>query len=170
VKRLLFVFLLGCAASGSAAADSLSSISSVVCAGAPQISIEAEAFLFCPGDFSLQGGSISSDLKVEIRSGGALALNDLMITAPFVLLSAETTFTVGSGVLVDVGSGSINVGASTPKFPGASVVVARSGGSVSLSAGTITLAPAIPEPGIWASMLVGLGFIAGLARSRKARI
>ena len=165
----------------NAEAVSSSTVGSLECSDSLSISLLETASFSCIGNFSLFGGGITSDSKIVITSGGALVLDNLSITAPFVELSSlNGLVSIGSGVLMNSSSFFATVGGETP---GASILVgggemARIIGSseilqskaiTPLVGGNISLISSIPEPSTYILLVLGLLVVFGLTQGVNGR-
>ena len=178
----------------NAEAVSSSTVGSLECSDSLSISLLETASFSCIGNFSLFGGGITSDSKIVITSGGALVLDNLSITAPFVELSSlNGLVSIGSGVLMNSSSFFATVGGETPgasilvgsgeMAPGASILVgggemARIIGSseilqskaiTPLVGGNISLISSIPEPSTYILLVLGLLVVFGLTQGVNGR-
>ena len=182
---LLAALLLHVAAPVANAA-SVESLGSVDCTGSLSSSFMEVALMQCSGDFSLDGGSIVSDTRITITSGGALALDNLTISAPLIEFISQGTLTLGNGARINGHDLFITAGTggSGSMLPIPQPVVIASGSAILLgngspgipplplnpgtlqvinwqsfsvtSGGSLTITTAIPEPGTWLLMLAGL--------------
>lgn len=100
--RILPVLLVVLAVSPSISnAATNVSVDSISCSGSQTSSFTDVMTLSCTGDFSLTGGSIWSDTKLLISSGGKLTLDNLFISAPYAEFIAGTTVSIGPGASID---------------------------------------------------------------------
>ena len=160
-------------------------INSIICTGSQT------STLSCIGDFSLSGGSISADSKVLLTSSGALTLDNLTIFAPEVEFIAGSLLSLGAGVSItsnsfyaSIGDNStvpviaagatISIGGEVPRPLSAGEVRPLTGGSIPITnggvGGIITIAPSIPEPSSYVTMLAGLLALGGMLRTKSRHV
>jgi hypothetical protein len=187
LSLLLFALLL----SAFAHATSTANIGTISCSSSQSFDLTNGATLSCDGDFSLIGGSIDSDTGITISALGSLFLDNLTISAPFVLLNVLSgELTIANGVsITSAGSININTGNTTSpritlapgatlSYPGGTGRTAGTGGNITLSAGgnidlnngsTLTLVSSVPEPSMFWSLLSG-GLLFAIRQTRLKRL
>ncbi len=173
----------------NAGAVSSSTVGSFECSDSLSISLLDTASFSCIGNFSLYGGGITSDSKIVVTSGGALVLDNLSITAPFVELSSlNGQVSIGSGVLITTSSFLATVGGEFTVSSGASILVgggemARDIGSLEilqsksinklaitpLVGGNISIISSVPEPSTYILLVLGLLVVFGLTQGANGR-
>lgn len=160
-------------------------IDSIICTGSQT------STLSCIGDFSLSGGSISADSKVLLTSSGALTLDNLTIFAPEVEFIAGSLLSLGAGVSITTNSfyasigdsstvpviaagATISIGGEVLRPLGAGDISLLTGGNISIAdgetGGVITIAPSIPEPSSYLTMLAGLLALGGMLRTKSRHV
>lgn len=175
----------------NAEAVSTSTVGSFDCSDSLNISLLDTASFSCIGNFSISGGGITSDSKIVVTSGGALVLDNLSITAPFVELSSlNGQVSIGSGVLINTSSFLATVGNGvTPTFtvsPSASILIGSGetariigsseilqsigiGAITPLVGGNISIIPSVPEPSTYILLVLGLLVVFGLTQGANDR-
>lgn len=73
-------------------------LGTVNCSGVGSFDIFDDAVLSCTGDFAIDGNSITSNQSITITAEGFLNLDNLLIQAPVITISALTDLYIGSGV------------------------------------------------------------------------
>lgn len=164
------------------------SVDSISCYGTQTTAISDGLSISCTGDLSLLGGSITADTQILLSSGGALTLDNLAVTAPHIQLFGSTV-SIGAGVVITInsltvtagiGGGSnvpsisagstISIGGQEPRQIVIGDVLLPPGGREPIigggPGGSITIMPSVPEPSIYASMLIGLLVLAGIFRNK----
>lgn len=94
----LFPFVAG------ATSISSSNIVNSNCSGILTSSLLDGASFACAGNFTLDGGSITSDSVINISADGDLFLDNLTFTAPNISVSGLTGVTMGSNVVLNASS------------------------------------------------------------------
>lgn len=75
-------------------------VGTVSCSGVGSFDIFDDAVVSCTGDFSIDGNTITSDQSITISADGYLNLDNLLIQAPTVTISALTDLYIGAGVVI----------------------------------------------------------------------
>lgn len=126
----------------NATSISSSSIVNSNCTGTLTSSLLDGASFACAGNFTLDGGSITSDSVINISADGDLFLDNLTLTAPNVTFSSiYGGLEIGSGVIVNA-----NYSLLTANY-------------IFITSGATFNVTAVPEPATYAFMLLGLGLI-----------
>ncbi|MBY0578313.1 MAG: hypothetical protein K2P57_04615 [Burkholderiales bacterium] len=175
-------------------AASTISVANMSCSGAQTSSLVNFLSLNCTGDLSLIGGTLASDSKIVLTASGSLTLDNLLVSAPQIDLTANT-MTLGSGASFNAGN-SMNIYApgnsSTPAITSAAggsisiggvtyPIVAGSGSVLQINnsgrlvgnsqnvfmVNTVAVMP-VAEPNIGNLMPLGFTVIAMLTRKRRA--
>ncbi len=103
--RILCALLIFGFLPNSANAISTASIVNTSCSGDLTSSLLNGASFTCSGNFTLDGGTVTSDSLINISSTGDLFLDNLILTAPNVSFSVLSgILTLGSGVLINANS------------------------------------------------------------------
>ena len=164
----------------SATSISSSSILNTSCSGTLTSSLLDGASFACAGNFTLDGGSITSDSVINISADGDLFLDNLTLTAPNISVSGLTGVTMGNNVVLNassaiaIASGKTSVPTviiQTPTQPivkwsyldilqdGRGVVVTI-GGDVNMGAGSgYVLKPSSNIPVVGGALMIGSGGI-----------
>jgi len=188
--RFFAVVLVLLAASPSVShAIPVFAVQTVVCSGSLTSDLAAVLSVNCSGDFSLTGGTLSADAKVQLTSGGSFTLDNLAITAPEIVLIAGGTLALGSGVALTasngvtisavggsagaIGSsagGTLTTGGGSFNLIGPGSIVTPPDYSIRISDGaTLTLAQSVPEPETYLTLLAGLLMLGGVRVATRAR-
>ena len=184
MSRLLCVLCLLTLFPFAANATSISS-SSIVntsCSGALTTSLLDGASFACAGNFTLDGGSITSDSVINISADGDLFLDNLTFTAPNISVSGLTGVKMGNNVVLN-GSSAITIASGktsvptviiqartqpTVKWPyldilqggGGAVVIIGDGGDLNMGAGSgYVLKPSSNIPVVGGALIIGSGGI-----------
>lgn len=131
------------------------------CGGVYSFSESGETIISCTGDFSFADGTIFSDQKLTIFSGGSLSMDNLKIDAPEIWLYAHGDMTIGPDVALvaptpangesDTGLAKIYIsagGSLTATFNGGegSLLPFPGDGDIEIGNGQVTM-PSVPLPG-----------------------
>ena len=174
----LAIFLISAVLShASAFASSVLNAQQIICTADEAISsFENQLTLACAGDFSLMGGSISTDSALVIRADGALTLQDLNLSASTIeLRSSNGPIIIGHGVFLSTHSlllsgGQTDYHLPLPITPNQRLdpITIGHDREVSLgSGGIISVLTPVPEPSSIA--LIGVGMLAVLVNRRQLR-
>lgn len=167
----------------SANAISTASIVITSCSGDLTTSLLDNASFACSGNFTLDGGFVTSDSLINISADGELFLDNLTFTAPNITFSALSGMAIGKGVVFNSGSitlvssgGAVNV-LGTVNVPAVGNIVLNQdpyfvinpGGNINLGSGapitvTTPVLTAVPEPSTYAMMLFGIFSLASISR------
>lgn len=188
MSRFLALLAAATLIPGAASAASSFDVGTVACSGTPTASFLDGVSYQCTGDLLLSGGAITSDTGVVISAGGTLSIDDLIVTAPTVQFSTfGGALTIGAGTTIDVGGSLLVGGTPAPALtvaPSAAISIgsgadvrAIGGGELQIAIGTntpilagiVTLAPPIPEPRVYGTMVLGLGLLSIAVRRRARR-
>ena len=146
----------------SANAISTSNIANTNCSGSLTSSLQDGASFACTGNFTLDGGTVTSDSLINISATGDLLLDNLIFTAPnitfsvlsgmmtigsgvvinsnSIILAGDTAITITKGALINLLLGSNNNIVAGKGFPlgggGAGILSAGDGGGLNLGAGS----------------------------------
>jgi PEP-CTERM motif len=136
--------------------------STLLCTDALTFSDTSSLVARCTGDLSITGGTWSSDVLIDIRADGKLALNGVSFNAPVIQLQSPTEITTSDNVTLTASDKLIIQGdLRAPSLP------PLQGGNLVLSGAlTVDQARAIPEPSSAALSLLGLGLCALRLRRR----
>jgi len=126
-------------ASFQAHAVSIVNIGSMNCSGIQTVSFFESVSLGCSGDFSISDGTIESDSKISITSGGSLSIDNATLSAPTIELwsmdnlilgnnaifpvLAGGTLTISVGTLIDINSTNQGAMISTGRGNGEALIV-----------------------------------------------
>jgi len=140
-------------ASFQAHAVSIANIGSMNCSGIQTVSFFKSVSLGCSGDFSISDGTIESDSKISITSGGSLSIDNATLSAPTIELVASNML-IGSDVVFGAPEGSItlsqgsDIGNSRDSYSSISVSAGRGTLLVGNTPGSISVSGALNSPNI----------------------
>ena len=144
MSRLLsvFCFLILLPFTANATSVSSASIINTNCSGTLTSSLLDGASFSCAGNLTLDGGSITSDSKINISVDCDFFLDNLTLSAPNVTFSSISgALNVGSGVIINANYSLL----------AANYIFIASGATFNVTA--------VPEPSTYVFMLLGLGLI-----------
>ena len=200
LRVLLLLAVFGVSHAHMASATSISTVQTIDCAGDLQISLGQSALLSCGGDFSVFGGTITSDTSIVISALGSLRLDNLEVRAPSVAFSSAGELFLGGDVSIVAtsvalssfadgsvppsGTGGLTIGSgATLSLSGTNIfnqplnsgsIVALQGNSqlsVDYSNIGLVITPAIPEPNTLVTSLLGIIVLMVAGKfSRKIRL
>lgn len=181
-RSSLVALLLG-VQSSIAAALPVIDVSSFDCSGAQTVSGTSSLTIGCSGNLLLGGGSITADGTLTIAAAGDLSLADVTLSAPNIVVQASNVF-IDAGLRLDTDGfratdPSGGMLSSFVRLPGATIsvggvlvdrpltpaiLVAGLASPSVVTGGSITIMPAVPEPGTCALLLAGLGALLAVLR------
>ncbi|MFA6178602.1 MAG: PEP-CTERM sorting domain-containing protein [Candidatus Methylopumilus sp.] len=149
--------------SSLAHAESSASLDIFSCTGSLESSLTDGVFYSCSGNMTMSGGSLFSDTKITLESGGLLFLENLSITAPIIQLSSIWPYGaifIGQGTVIRVpGFEDINLPSDgVIKLPDGPLT----GRDLTKDGSTITINPiisSVPEPESYGMLIAGLGVV-----------
>lgn len=168
-KVLATMLVTALTAIGSHATTQVSGTVQFNCSESLSITDSGSSQWRCVGDLSIFGtggtGTIDSDQALDIWASGTLSLQDLILSAPSITLTAGTLLNVGQGVQL-VGR---DIHLDTPTIGTPSPREVIDWATLDIQPGTtfVDLSPAVssvPEPSRGVLGLLGLGMLSWLAR------
>lgn len=175
-RHTLGVLLLAALTSVSAQAASQIDQVQLNCSSALNIDGSSALSLRCDGDFSLIGvngqGSIQADESLSFWASGALSFQGVLLSAPAISLSSDTSIAIDSDTRINGSTVSLESSPLTPR--GGGTVGIGSGSSfsgdnvVSWPVGIVPVGSSVPEPSTVILSLTAL-MLSGLTKRLRSR-